>query len=255
MTPDTTYGEWCRDGRVGARERGRGVQGKVEWLWWLADGCKRAAAASKAGGKSGARRRAHLRALAARHRARARAALHSAHHRIARTLTAQVDSIAVGALDVVGLGRGRRGRNNRRLRFCAPAHLRDAILRAGKARGVRAQVVDESGTTGTCVACLRYKKAGKEVSVHALARTHAREHSLSHVCNTAHANTHTHTHTHTHPGHARTHIHTSERTCVRSAGTRVLGTPRPPATSWRTTPGWRRLPGRGTWPGSATRLG
>lgn len=157
------WGEYCREGRLGERGTGRGVQGKAEWLLWLSDGCQRAAAACREGGRYGQRRRARLRARAACLRTRARAAMHAAHHRIAATLTSQVDEVVIGDLDVVGLGRGRKGRNNRRLRFCAPARLRDAIKRAGTARGVEVKIVNEGGTTGTCPLCLHFAKHESEV--------------------------------------------------------------------------------------------
>lgn len=170
------WAELCRDGRLGRRDpdaRGsrRGVQGRAEWLLWLGDGCLRAAARIRGTGRRAQRQRGRLRARAARLRVRARAAVRSAHHRIASHITSHADEVVIGDLDVVDLGRGRRGRNNRRLRFCGPARLRDDIVRAGKARGVAVSIMDESGTTGTCPWCLTYRKHGSEVCVLAPARS------------------------------------------------------------------------------------
>lgn len=160
-------GEFCRDGRVGDRvhlgKQRSGVQGKSEWRLWQADACRSAAAICKVSGRRGQRRRARLRAAAMQHRVRARAQMHSAHARIACSLTSQVDHLVIGDLDTVGLRTGRKGRHNRRLGFTRLAGLRDTLERAGKARGVEVQVVDEGGTTGTCPWCLIFKKRGNEV--------------------------------------------------------------------------------------------
>ena len=174
-----TYGVWggelCRDGHIGERIRSeegnviRGVLQKAEWVSWLSDGLTRACTVSKVSdswrdkGKRGRARRRRLRRLAACHRHRAKNMMQAAHTRIARQICTYTDRVYLGNLGVSELGRGRRGRMNRRLRLCRLASLRERIRLTGTGLGVDVRVVDERGTTGTCPWCVSYESRSSAV--------------------------------------------------------------------------------------------